>query len=84
MVDQNETTTFSAQTKRVVTTSAYKARYNNDGTYTYVGVAKPGTATSAALWKIKRIKNSNNEVDWADGDILFNNIWDSVTSLAYS
>ena len=84
MVEQNDPTTFSAQTKRVVLISAYKVRFANDGTYDYVGSAKPGTATSAASWQIKRIKSSNNDVDWANGDISFNNVWDNYASLSYS
>ncbi|KKK66868.1 hypothetical protein LCGC14_2959750 [marine sediment metagenome] len=84
MVDQDNPTTFSTQTKRVVITSAYKVRFVDDSTYTYVGIANPGTATSAASWQIKRVKNSNGDVDWAGGDTLFNNIWDDYSGLSYS
>ena len=84
MVNQDEPTTFSQQTKRVVTTSAYKAKFADDGTYTYVGLAKPGTATSAASWQIKRVNNATGDVDWASGDLYFSNIWDNYASLSYS
>ena len=77
-------TTFSSQVKRTVGVSAFAVRFNDSGTYTYVGTARPGTATSAASWQIKRIKNSDNGIDWADGDAQFNNVWNNVTSLSYS
>jgi len=84
MVEQDNPTTYSSQTKRVVLTSAYKARFADDDTYTYVGIASPGTATSAASWQIKRITNASDDVDWAGGDTAFNNIWDNYASLSYS
>lgn len=53
---------------------------------TYVGKADPGTATSAAGWQIQRITETTGDltIEWADGDALFNNVWDNHLSLSYS
>ncbi len=51
----------------------------------YQGWAAPATATSAALWKIRKIDVSSGAViTWADGDINFDNEWDDRASLNYS
>lgn len=57
-----------------------------DANTTYVGYAKLGTATSAASWKILKISVSGTvtTTTYADGDDLFNNIWDDRASLSYS
>jgi len=52
---------------------------------TYIGTAAIGSATSSAVWKIKKIDETTGLViTWADGDDLFNNIWDNRASLSYS
>lgn len=55
-------------------------------TVTYVGEAQPGSATSGALWRVKRLTQSGVIlfIEWADGDGLFNNVWDNRASLSYS
>lgn len=55
-------------------------------TVTYVGEAATGTSLSSALWRIKRLTQSGNVllIEWADGDGLFNNIWDNRAGLSYS
>jgi len=55
----------------------------------YIGEALPGTATSSATWRIKRINtnagtDNDIEIKYADGDSNFNNIWDDHLSLTYS
>jgi hypothetical protein len=51
----------------------------------YIGEASPGTLSSAALWRIKRIDNSNGiTIQWADGNASFDNVWDNRESLSYS
>ena len=65
---------------------------NDDPTndFIYIGEAQPGTLTSAATWRIKRIEFTNPGVDedletlWADGDAQFDNIWDNHLALSYS
>ena len=52
---------------------------------TYVGYAPPGTATSIAKWRIQKIdETTGTVVSWADGDTLYDNIWDNRVSLSYS
>ncbi len=61
---------------------------DNDGNgFTYVGFAIPGSATSAAIWKIKRVDESvlnDVKIEWADGNISFDNVWDNRAGLSYS
>jgi len=56
------------------------------GGVTYVGKADPGTATSASGWQIQRITETGADIsiEWADGDALYNNVWDDRLSLSYS
>jgi len=56
------------------------------GTTIYIGEAQPGTATSAASWRIKRVvfTGDDSETLFADGDTNFNNIWDNRAALSYS
>jgi len=53
---------------------------------TYVGESLTGTSASSALWRIKRLTQSGTVllVEWADGDGLFDNIWDDRATLSYS
>lgn len=55
-------------------------------TVTYVGKAVAGTAASAASWQISRLTVSGTELimEYADGDMLYNNIWNNRASLSYS
>jgi hypothetical protein len=56
-------------------------------TVTYMGLAAPGTATSAALWQISKITfdGSGNFLSqkWADGNGNLDNVWDDRASLTY-
>jgi len=62
----------------------FTLRLDTVGTIDYVGEATIGTATSAALWRIKRLDNTTGTViQWA-GTGVFNQIWDNRTSLTYS
>jgi len=57
------------------------------GSITYEGWADPGSLTSAAVWRVSRIVESGHPEfvrTWADGDNLFNNIWDDRATLSYS
>lgn len=58
-------------------------------TVTYLGWAEPGTATSAAEWRVKRITESSEgsgdyAMEFADGDSDFDNVWDDRASLSYA
>jgi len=55
------------------------------GTVTYLGYAVPGTATSAASWKIKKIDSSSGTtIKYADGVGTYTKIWDNRASYSYS
>ncbi len=56
------------------------------GGVTYVGKAVAGSATSGAVWQIQRITESDQDliIQWADGNINFDNVWDNRASLSYS
>lgn len=56
---------------------------------TYQGWAEPGTLTSAALWRVRRIiqtgaSDSDYSITFADGNRNFDNIWDNRAALSYS
>ena len=57
-----------------------------DATTSYRGEAVPGTATSAALWRVQRITITGDDlvIEWADGSANFTKIWDDRLSLTYS
>ena len=57
------------------------------GSITYIGEADPGSATSAAVWRVRRMDESGNPeliIKWAGGTRNFDKIWDNRTSLTYS
>jgi len=55
---------------------------------TYLGEATPGSATSDPTWRVAKYTydGSNNltDVQYADGNELFDNVWDDRASLSYS
>lgn len=57
-----------------------------DPTGILVGMAKPGTATSAALWQIRKVNVVGVAVSitFANGTTTFTNVWDSRGSYTYS
>lgn len=64
-----------------------KIQNNASGQVEYVGEAYPGTSTSEARWRIKKIEyNGENpsSVSWADGTSRFTKIWDNRASYSYS
>lgn len=51
---------------------------------TYIGVAEPGTLTSASSWRVKKIDESSGvAITWANGGSQ-TQIWDDRETLAYS
>ncbi len=58
---------------------------NPSGT-NYVGFAETGTANADAKWRIKKTVTAGTvtTVTYADGNKLFDNVWDNRTSLSYS
>lgn len=52
----------------------------------YNGFATTGSVTSEAVWAIQRITREKNIIiyDWADGNELYDNIWDSRYEASYA
>jgi hypothetical protein len=70
---------------QLVENPEYATRLSTSGSVTYVGKAAIGSATSSAVWQIKKIDESSGTViTWADGNSSFDNIWDNRASLTYS
>lgn len=57
--------------------------YSN--TVTYVGESIQGTATSSALWRIRKVEiyNTITSIKFADSNDLFDNVWDNRLILTY-
>ena len=58
-----------------------------DSNKIYIGLASTSIATSSALWQIRRVtlaSNVPNAIEWADGNQVFDNVWDDRDSLSYS
>ena len=56
-----------------------------NGNDIYIGYAIPGTATSSAGWKIKRVNTSNPiSIFWADSSTLYNKVWDNRATYTYA
>jgi len=56
-----------------------------DSSTTYVGKASPGTSTVAASWQISKISVSGTvtTIAFADGNLLFDNVWGDRVTLTY-
>jgi hypothetical protein len=56
------------------------------GTVTYRGYADLGTGTDEAKWKIVKvlIAGTVTTTQYADGNMLYDNIWDNRATLSYS
>lgn len=52
----------------------------------YVGEALPGSSTSGAVWRIRRITEIGQDfnIEWADGDANFDNVWNDRLTFTYS
>ena len=58
------------------------------GDYKYIGFSTPGTATSAASWKIKRVDQTDSGGDvpilFASGTADYNKVWDDRATYTYT
>jgi hypothetical protein len=63
----------------------YDKLVDDEGSFTYVGEATPGSATSAAAWRIKRIEDVNGdlEIRFANATADFDKIWDDRATYTY-
>lgn len=52
---------------------------------TYIGLATPGSALSAATWQIKRITVTGTQtvIEYANSNLNFSSIWNNRASLSY-
>lgn len=72
------------------TTETDITRIENDanGLAIYIGKAAPGSATSAAKWKIQKLTYVNNavtQIDFANGSPAYEFAWDlRATAYTYS
>lgn len=57
-----------------------------DAVTTYIGSANPGTTLAAASWQIKRITVTGTitAIEFADGNLNFDNVWNNRASLTYN
>jgi len=55
-------------------------------TVTYVGEAAIKSPEDAAVWRIKKLETLSTvlSITWADGNQMFDNVWNNRASLAYS
>jgi hypothetical protein len=62
--------------------------YGAEGLVVYMGEAAPGTAKATSGWRIyKLIYDSEDNVTdilWANGDDVFDKVWDDRANYAYS
>ena len=66
-----------------------KIDYDGGTNATYIGETPSGTATSVALWRIKKltydVNNNVTDIQWANKEpVKFTVIWDNRASLNYS
>lgn len=63
---------------------AIRTQEDVDGNPVYVGEAEIGVANEAnPVWRIKKISYSPLKVEWAEGSIAFNKVWNDRTSYNY-
>lgn len=64
----------------------YNRLIDTDGQFIYIGEALPGTATSEAKWRIKRVDQKagdDYDIIWADGTAELTKVWDDRLTLSY-
>jgi len=57
---------------------AFGPIYEN-ATHKFFGEAAPGTALTAASWRVSRMSLTDSQIEWADGDSNFDNVFTNVT-----
>lgn len=79
-------TTAGAAAKRTVSGDIYAVRIDDTvPTSIYIGKSPVGSATSDAVWMIKKIDSTSGvSITFADGNHRFDNVWDDRASLTYS
>lgn len=65
----------------------YTKLIDEEAPITYIGEAAPGTATTAAAWRIRRVDETNApdiDIEWANGTADFDKVWDDRGTYGYS
>ena len=64
----------------------YNRLIDTENNYIYIGEASPGSATSEAVWRIKRVEEIGDDYNilWADGTANLDKIWDNRLTFTYS
>lgn len=83
---------FSTPPRAGYITNTIETQYTQALAYTgsnveYVGLAAPGTSKAAALWQIKKLTYSGDnvtDVQFADASTSFNKVWNDRASYTYS
>jgi YD repeat-containing protein len=67
---------------------ATRGDYDGSGNLIYLGRALTGSATSSAVWAIRKLSydGSGNllTIQWANGNTNYTNVWDNRVALSYS
>jgi hypothetical protein len=65
-----------------------RIEYDSNGFVIYVGLAVPGSAESSLVWQIKKFTNNSmgqsTAINFADGNLNFDNRWDQRDTYSYS
>jgi len=66
--------------------SQYNKLIDTVGTIKYIGESLPGTASSSASWRIKKVDLTDEDIEitWADGTSEFTKVWDDRASYDYT
>ena len=80
--------TLSHEDDSIETHSVNELSYIDEvsSSVSYFGFAPAGSAEGSALWKIKKLTVSGTvtKVQFADGNALYDNVWNNRASLSYS
>jgi YD repeat-containing protein len=77
-----------ATEKTVAGEYTVRMEYDISQNLIYLGRARISSATSGAVWQIRKftydVNNNPTAILWADGNKKYDNIWDNRGALAYS
>lgn len=61
-------------------------KIDQSGDDTYIGFAKLGSVTNAAVWQLLKISDAGavTTIAYADGNDNYDNVWDDRASKSYS
>ena len=82
--------TLTAATDSVSTVTlqeSIRVDFSSSTAYVYKGFATVGSSDGAAMWKICKISLLDADAGstrWADGNLLYDNVWDNRASYTYS